>query len=96
MISEEIRELIKEERIKQGKTREELAEEAHVSVRLIEYWESGKRKATNIETLDKVLRALGKEWIIGHKREECSDEKSDGKVAIPLFSANAHHKEEVV
>lgn len=56
--------LLKEERIKQGKSQQQLAEEAGVTKRAIAYWESGQKKM-NIESAEKVFKALHTSVIIG-------------------------------
>ena len=68
-IREEIAKRVKEEREQKGLTHGELAERAGCSARILEYWESGKRYATDIRVIDRVLKALGIEWRIG----SCAD-----------------------
>lgn len=63
--------MIKEERQRQGLSRQALAEAANVTVRAICYWESGKRKMS-VESADRVFKALHLSVTIG--------EKSGGKV----------------
>ncbi len=60
----ELGKIMKEERIKQGLSQQELAEAAGVSKRAIAYWENGKRKMS-VESADKVFKNLHKEIIIG-------------------------------
>ena len=77
MISEEIRKLIKEERLRQGLSKDDLAERAGLSSRLIEYWEQDKRKATNIESIDKALKALGIKYTIGQTDSSPNEESNE-------------------
>lgn len=56
--------IMKEERIRQGLSQQELAEVAGVSKRAIAYWETGKRKMS-VESADKIFRNLHKEIVIG-------------------------------
>lgn len=55
---------MKEERIRQGLSQQELAEAAGVSKRAIAYWENGKRKMS-VESADKIFRNLHKGIVIG-------------------------------
>lgn len=57
---------LKEERVRQGKSQQQLAEDAGVTKRAVAYWESGKRKM-NIESADKVFRALHISVVIGEQ-----------------------------
>lgn len=63
---EEIRKLIKEERIKQGIGVSELARKAGVTRRAVQYWESGKR-GMSLENAVKVLNILGMKILIVKK-----------------------------
>lgn len=65
MISDELMKMITEERIRQGLTLQELSERAGCSERILEYWEQGKRRPTEIETVDKVLKALNLTYTLG-------------------------------
>ena len=60
----ELGKIMKEERIRQGMSQQELAEAAGVSKRAIAYWENGKRKMS-VESADKIFRNLHKEIVIG-------------------------------
>ena len=62
---EKISFLIKDERKKQKLSRERLAKKAGCSARIIEYWEEGTRLPRDIETVDKVLSALGISFVLG-------------------------------
>ena len=64
-VGEEIVEVVRRERKKQGISVKELAEKAGCSARIIDYWESGKRTADRIGTVDSVLKALGVEYRLG-------------------------------
>lgn len=55
---------LKEERIKQQKSQQRLAEEAGVTKRAIIYWETGKKKMS-VESADKVFKALHVSVTIG-------------------------------
>lgn len=55
---------LKEERIKQGKSQQKLAEESGVTKRAIAYWESGSRKMS-IDSAEKVFKALNVTVVIG-------------------------------
>lgn len=57
---------LKEERIKQGKSQRQLAEEAGVTKRAIAYWESGEKKM-NIDSAEKVFKALHVTVLIGER-----------------------------
>lgn len=63
---EEIRKLIKEERIKQGIGVGELARKTGVTRRAVQYWESGKR-GMSLENAVKVLNILGMKILIVKK-----------------------------
>lgn len=82
-------EILKNLRIEQKLSQQELADRANVTRTIISYWETGKRKMT-MESADKVFRALGKKIVLddieakGHGQQieefikpkpEASDEK---------------------
>lgn len=56
--------IIREERIKQGLSLQELADKAGVTRRSIMYWENSGREIT-IVYADKVLKALGISVVLG-------------------------------
>lgn len=56
--------LIREERIRQGLSQQELADKAGVTKRAVVYWETQKREITIIYA-DKVLKALGVSITLG-------------------------------
>lgn len=56
--------IIREERIKQGISQQELADKAGVTKRSVVYWETQGREIT-IEYADKVLKALGVSVVLG-------------------------------
>lgn len=56
--------IIREERIKQGISQQQLADKAGVTKRSIVYWETQGREIT-IEYADKVLKALGVSVVLG-------------------------------
>lgn len=60
----DIGKILKEERVKQGKTQKQLADDAGVTSRAVAYWESGKRKMS-VENADKVFKALQVSVVIG-------------------------------
>ena len=60
----EIGKFIRDERIQQGLTTQELADKAGTTRRAIVYWESGARIPTLVCT-DKVLKALGVQLVLG-------------------------------
>lgn len=60
----EIGKMIREERIKQGITEQELADMTGSTRRAIIYWEQGKRIPTLVYA-DKVLKALKKQLVLG-------------------------------
>lgn len=55
---------LKEERLKQGKTQEQIANSAGVTKRAIAYWESNERQMS-VENADKVFKALHVSVVIG-------------------------------
>lgn len=57
---------LKEERVRQGKSQQQLAEESGVTKRAIAYWESGKKKMS-IDSAEKVFRALHVTVVIGER-----------------------------
>lgn len=61
--------ILKVEREKQGLTKYRLAKMANVTETAIRYWESGERKM-NIDSADKVFKALGVTVMIGANWEE--------------------------
>lgn len=61
--------ILKNRRIEQMFTQEELAEKANVTTRAIIYWENGQRKMT-LENADKVFKALGVAITIGAQHDE--------------------------
>ena len=56
-------EILKNLRIEQKLSQQELADRANVTRTIISYWETGKRKMT-MESADKVFRALGKKIVL--------------------------------
>lgn len=61
---ENLKKILKEERMKQGLSQQQLAEAAGVSKRAIAHWENGTRKM-NVESADKVFKCLHKRIVIG-------------------------------
>lgn len=57
---------LKEERMKQGKSQQQLAEESGVTKRAIAYWESGRKKMS-IDSAEKVFKALHVTILIGER-----------------------------
>lgn len=57
---------LKEERVRQGKSQQQLAEESGVTKRAIAYWESGNKKMS-IDSAEKVFRALHVTVVIGER-----------------------------
>lgn len=57
---------LKEERIKQGKTQQQLADAAGVTKRAIAYWEKGSKKMS-LESAEKVFRALHVSIVVGER-----------------------------
>ena len=59
-------EIVKAERRKQGISQQKLADAAGVTKRALNYWEKGT-KHMNLESADKVLKALGISFTIGEQ-----------------------------
>ena len=88
---------LKEERVRQGKSQQQLAEDAGVTKRAVAYWESGKRKM-NIESADKVFRALHISVVIGdlHRKNSnilkgwilCNEQMPDTEESVLLSLRN--------
>lgn len=57
---------LKEERIKQGKTQQQLADAAGVTKRAIAYWENGSKKMS-LESAEKVFKALHVSIVVGER-----------------------------
>lgn len=60
--------IMKTERIRQNISQQKLADEAGVTKRAINYWESGKRKMT-VDCADRIFKALGITVEIGKWEE---------------------------
>lgn len=60
----ELREILQEERTKQGLSQQKLANMAGVTKRAIAYWENGERHMS-VESADKVFKALNVTVRIG-------------------------------
>lgn len=61
--------MIKEARIEQGMTQDDLARAAGVTKRAVAYWEGGKRKIS-LECADRVFKALHTSIQIGEKGDK--------------------------
>lgn len=65
-MSMDLGKILKEERIKRGLSQQKLADKAGVTKRAIIYWENGKKKM-NVESADKVFKALHVSVVIGER-----------------------------
>jgi transcriptional regulator with XRE-family HTH domain len=62
-------EMVKKERINLGLSQQKLADEAGVTKRAINYWETGK-KNMSVESADKVFKALHMSITIGESQSK--------------------------
>lgn len=61
-----VEKILKEERMKQGISQQQLADMAGVTKRAISYWENGKRKMT-VDSADKIFKVLHVSIILGEQ-----------------------------
>lgn len=61
--------IIKEARIRQGMSQQQLAEKVGYTQRAIVYWEKGQRRMT-VESADKVFKALHISVRIGEEQDD--------------------------
>lgn len=75
--------IMKQERIKQGLSQENLAKAAGVSKRAIAYWENGTRKM-NLASADQIFKALHKTIVIGEQKRDSTQNTTDGEIMLQL------------
>ena len=61
-----VEKILKEERVKQGISQQQLADMTGVTKRAISYWETGRRKMT-VDSADKIFKALHVSIILGEQ-----------------------------
>lgn len=61
-----VEKILKEERVKQGISQQQLADMTGVTKRAISYWETGRRKMT-VDSADKIFKTLHVSIILGEQ-----------------------------